>query len=226
MEKMIILKNNGAMNQEKQFVGDAYKTQTKLDTSDYMVAFSGLTKSYCVGIVDMVNSTKISAGMNELEWCKYYEIFLNSMAKILPRFGGRVIKNQGDSLLYYFPESSSGTKFGFVGSIESSLSLIEEHDLICENLNKIGLPNLNYRVSIDYGKVVIMNSNNSSTPDLIGPPVNMCSKINHLAPSNGIAIGGDLYQNIRGIKDYQFSQTKGFSIGFKYSYPVYNVTRL
>ncbi len=35
----------------------------------------------------------------------------------------------------------------------------------------------------------------------------------------------DLYQNIKEINDYQYSQKKGFSIGFKYSYPVYEVNR-
>jgi class 3 adenylate cyclase len=109
--------------------------------------------------------------------------------------------------------------------IECSLSLTEEHDVVCESLKKEGLPCLNYRVSADYGKVVIMKSSNSVTPDLIGPPVNMCSKINHLAPNNGVVIGGDLYQSIKEIKDYRYSQKKGVSIGFKYSYPVYEVNR-
>ncbi len=222
---MTIQRSDGDLNLEKRSHKGVYQTFQRMDAPDYMVAFSGLSKSYCIGIVDMVESTKISAEMNEVEWCKYYEIFLNSMAKILPRFGGTVIKNQGDSLLYYFPESSKGTKYGFMSCIECCLSLTEEHDVLCEILKKEGLPCLNYRVSADYGKVVIMKSNNSTSPDLIGPPVNMCSKINHLALVNGIVIGGDLYQNIKEIKDYRYSQKKGFSIGFKYSYPVYEVNR-
>jgi len=221
----MILNSKAPWNPKKQIMEEKYQTSEKMVIADYLVAFSGLSRSYCVGMVDMINSTKISAGMNELEWCKYYEIFLNSMAKILPRFGGRVIKNQGDSLLYYFPESSKGTTLGFVESIESSFSMIEEHDLICESLEKYGLPCLNYRVSLDYGKVVIMNSNHTLSPDLIGPPVNMCAKINHQADSNGVVIGGDLYQNIKDIRDYQYSQKEGFSVGLKYSYPVYAVTR-
>ena len=192
---------------------------------DYMVAFSGLAKSYCVGIVDMVDSTKISAEMNELSWCKYYEIFLNSMAKILPRFGGFVIKNQGDSLFYYFPESSKATRYGFMSCIECSLAMIEEHDKICEKLNKEGLPCLDYRVSADFGKVVIMKSNASSSPDLIGPPVNMCAKINHAAKTNGAVIGGDLYSMVKSFVDYKFKQLKGFSLGFKLPYPVYSLSR-
>jgi len=196
-----------------------------IKNSDYMVAFSGLSKSYCIGIVDMVDSTKISAEMTEIGWSKYYEIFLNSMAKILPRFGGAVIKNQGDSLLYYFPESSKTTKYGFMSCIECSLSMIDEHDIICENLKKEGLPCLNYRISADYGRVVIMKSNNSSSPDLIGPPVNMCAKINHAATTNGAVLGGDLYCMVKRFEDYKFKEIKGFSLGFKYSYPVFSFER-
>ena len=197
----------------------------KMNNSDYMVAFSGLAKSYCIGIVDMVNSTKISAEMNEIEWCQYYETFLNSMANILPKFGGQVIKNQGDSLLYFFPESAGSSKSGFFNCIESTQSMIESQKEISANLRKKRLPSLDYRISLDYGKVVIMKSSNSSSPDLIGPPVNMCAKINHLARSNGVVIGGDLYQNVKDMKNFKYIQKKGFSIGLKYSYPVYEVLR-
>lgn len=196
-----------------------------MKNTDYMVAFSGLARSYCVGIVDMVNSTKISAEMNEISWSKYYELFLNSMARILPRYGGAVIKNQGDSLLYYFPESSKNTKYGFMSCLECSLSLIEAHEVVCENSKKMGLPCLNYRVSADYGRVVVMNSNSSPSPDLIGPPVNMCAKINHAASTNGVVIGGDLYSMVKGFDDYRFKELKGFSLGFKFPYPVYSFER-
>ena len=196
-----------------------------MNPSDYMVAFSGLAKSYCIGVVDMVNSTRISAEMNEIEWCQYYEIFLNSMASILPQFGGHVIKNQGDSLLYYFPESSSVSKSIFSQCIESTQSMKRAHREISMSLKSKKLPTLDYRISLDYGKVVIMKSSNSSTPDLIGPPVNMCAKINHLAQPNRAVIGGDLYQIVKDLNDYKFIQKDGFSIGLKYSYPVYEVIK-
>lgn len=197
----------------------------KTRNSDYMVAFSGQSRSYCVGVVDMVESTKISSEMDEFSWCKYYEIFLNSMAKILPRFGGFAIKNQGNSLLYYFPESARGTKYGFMSCLESMLVMLEEHDMICENLKKEGLPCLDYRISADYGRVVIMRTSNSYSTDLIGPPVNMCSKINSAAEPNGAVIGGDLFCMVRGLDDYKFKELKGFSLGFKHPYPVYRLRR-
>ncbi|MDH3311769.1 MAG: hypothetical protein OEM28_01315 [Nitrosopumilus sp.] len=73
-----------------------------MDIPDYLVAFSGHTKSYCIGLVDMISSTKISSKLSLTKSSKYYEIFLNTMARILNRFGGMIIKNGGDSLLFYF----------------------------------------------------------------------------------------------------------------------------
>ncbi len=98
----------------------------KNNAPDYLVNFSDQTKSYCVGMVDMVNSTKITHQMSYEQITQYYTIFLNSMGKVLGRFGGVVIKNIGDSLLYYFPESSKPKrKYGFMSCIEDNLAIIE-----------------------------------------------------------------------------------------------------
>jgi class 3 adenylate cyclase len=194
-------------------------------TSDYRISFSEITHSYCIGLVDMIDSTKISAGMNEKEWCIYYEIFLNSMAKIISRFHGKVLKNQGDSLLFYFPDTAQeNSKYGFKSCLECGLAMIKEHDEIWNKVRREFLPPLNYRVSADYGRVAVMTTNDSST-DLIGPPVNMCNKINGIAKDNGFVVGGDLFQIVRTFEDYRFRQQKGFSIGLKNAYPIFSVER-
>jgi len=215
------------VNEGVSFPDDSVKnSRQSMDTSDYLVAFSGNSKDYCVGLVDMVNSTKMAATLGNGKISQYYGIFLNSMSKILSRFGGYVIKNVGDCLVYYFPESSkSNRKFGFMSCLECSLAMIEFHDIICEILNKEGLPCVDYRVSADYGSVILMKSNNSEITDMIGPPVNMCSKINHSAATNGAVIGGDLHSMVHKFDDYKFKEVKGFSLGFKHSYPVYEIGR-
>ncbi len=111
----------------------------KKTTSDYLVEFSTNTQSYCIGAVDMVNSTKISAEIGPARVSRYYQIFLNSMSRILTRFGGFVIKNIGDCLVYYFPESArKNSSYGFISCIESSLAMIESHDIICDRLHEEG----------------------------------------------------------------------------------------
>lgn len=197
-----------------------------MTTSDYLVAFSGQTRNYCVGMVDMVNSTKMAATLGAAKISTYYQIFLNSMSKILSRCGGFVIKNIGDSLLFYFPESSKqNKKFGFMSCLECGLTMIESHGAICDVLRQNNLPCVDYRVSADYGSVVLMKTNNSDSLDMLGPPINMCTKINHAAGTNGTVIGGDLYTIVKSFNDYKFNKIEDFSLGFKHTYPVYSIVR-
>jgi class 3 adenylate cyclase len=192
--------------------------------SGYIVSFLTQSRRYCVGMVDMINSTRISAQIGPLKASRYYEIFLNSMAKIIVQFSGVVIKNIGDCLVYYFPESDrSNTKSGFSNCIRCSLAMIESQKFISQQLVSEGLPSVDFRISSDYGSVTIMKSNTSDTLDMIGSPLNMCSKINRIADKNQFVIGGDLFQMVKEFKCYQFKTIKDFSLGFKLSYPVYLV---
>jgi len=61
--------------------------------------------------------------------------------------------------------------------------------------------------------------------DVIGIPVNICSKINPTAPINGAIIGSDLYQLVKDFDDYSYNQIKAYSVGLKQSYPIYSVQR-
>ena len=70
-----------------------------------------------------------------------------------------------------------------------------------------------------------MSANNSNSQDMLGPPVNMCTKINHAAKTNGAVIGGDLYTMVKSFNDYKFKKVEEFSLGFKHSYPIYSVMR-
>jgi class 3 adenylate cyclase len=196
------------------------------ETSHYSVNFLETSQNYCVGLVDIVNSTKISASLPQQKLSKYYEIFLNSMAQIVEKFGGFVIKNIGDSLLFYFPDSSKSSKnYDFKNCLECGLKMIEEHANINKILKNEKLPSLNYRISADYGEVSIMKTNNFSSIDVFGTPVNICTKINHAATKNTIVIGSDLYRTAKNSDNYQFHIINAYSAGMKFVYPVYSVCR-
>ena len=193
-------------------------------TSDYLVAFSTQSHSYCVGYVDIVNSTKISASLSANKLCQYYEIFLNSMSKIIGKFGGKVIKNIGDCLLYYFPSSLNGSEAGLKNCLNCGMAMSSAQSLISEEMKSKKLPRLSYRISADYGTVILMNTSISSAIDLIGPPVNMCAKINSCAANNEFVIGNDLREITKKFRLYDFGEVQSFNVGFRYSYPVYKVT--
>ena len=218
--------NENSFNYQKQTTEILVSEGKDKEKANYLVDFSGESNNYCVGFVDIANSTQISATLKHEKMSKYYEIFLNSMANIVERFDGFVIKNIGDSLLYYFPESSkSSTRSGFLSCIECSLTMIDSRELINTKVKNEDLPPLNYRVSADYGKVTIIKSDNSSAIDIVGIPVNICSKINPSAPQNGAVIGSDLYQLVKDFDDYNYNQINAYSVGLKQSYPIYSVQR-
>ena len=202
-------------------------TSGKKQSEHYLVDFLETSESYCVGLVDMVNSTKIAASLNQKKLSKYYEIFLNSMAEMVEKFGGFVIKNIGDSLLFYFPQSSkSDNNQSHLDCLNCAMYMVEEHTNINKKMKNEKLPSMNYRISADFGKVTIMKTNNSSSIDVLGTPVNICNKINRSASKNGIVIGSDLYRNVKNFENYQYKMINACSVGLKYMYPIYSVKKI
>ena len=51
----------------------------EMSSADYLVAFSGKTESYCVGMVDMVNSTKMAATLGNARISGYYQQLISKL---------------------------------------------------------------------------------------------------------------------------------------------------
>ena len=111
-----------------------------------------------------------------------------------------------------------------VNCLDCGLAMLNARKLISAELVAKGLPKTSYRVSADYGAVILMNISNSPSVDLIGPTVNMCAKINHNARHNEFVIGSDFHQHARKLPDYEFEEIKSCNTGFWHSYPVYKVS--
>ncbi len=182
----------------------------------------------CIGFVDMVNSTKVTAQMvsDRQKIGKYYSIFINTMAVLAKNYGAKIIKNAGDALIFYFPDSSDpANEQVFNRAFECFTTMILAHDIINAKLHSENLPSVSYRISADYGRVEVASSTSSKGEDLFGSTMNICAKINSMAEPNGIVVGGDLYQIIKSfsfIDKYHFRELRGgYSVGFNQKYPVY-----
>src|SRR5256712_505779 len=190
------------------------------------IVFSGGTKPCCVGMVDIVNSTASTAKLVNGKMCEYYTIFLNAMSIIAKEFDAVVVKNLGDSLLYYFPKTAEGKeKDAFAEVLECGLAMIESHDTINQLLAEHKLPNVDYRISSDYGTLSIAHASGLPVDDIFGPTVNLCSKIKIAAQPNTLVIGGDMHQVSKSHKTYKFSYIGAYYLGLKHDYPVYSVSR-
>lgn len=180
---------------------------------------------FCVGIIDIMGSTKTVARLPANKSSRYYEIYLNTMSKIVLQYHGAILKTMGDSLLFYFPDTSfSERKFGFLSCLECGFSLIGAHGKLKDLLAAETIPAIDYRISFDYGNVTMMR-NKEWAIDLVGPTINTCAKINGLCPVNGMIIGGDLYEKTKNFKEYKFKNNGSFSADLKHPYPVFSVNR-
>jgi len=189
------------------------------------ISFNGKTKNCCVAIVDAVNSTNTTAALTKEDTCKYYGIFLNAMALIAREHGAYVVKNIGDSLLYYFCEERNSNGQSFAKTLECGMTMLKCSKIINSILLKEDLPSLSYRISADYGTVMLAKSVTSSSDDIFGSTVNICSKINRKAKPNGMVIGNDLHEIVKHLDNYSFKPIAEQSVGLKFDYPVYSMTQ-
>lgn len=192
---------------------------------DILLQFFSATKNYCVGVVDMVGSTGITMKMPPDKTSRYYSIFLNGLAGVIASCGGVVVKNVGDSLLYYFPRTESGDPEAFVDVLECCFEMAAMGPELNARMKKEGLPEVRYRISCEYGPVIVARMSTSSVNDIFGTSVNLCSKMNPLARPGGVVIGEGLYEKVRSFREYIFTEIKDAPLFTENGYRVYSVVR-
>jgi len=191
---------------------------------DILLQFSDHSEKYCVCMVDIMNSTKITAKLSESETSEFYNLFLNSIAGIVRNFGGIVIKNI-DALLFYFPVMPSEEESVLKKCLDCCLTLGESHDDIAKKLENQKLPVFDYRISSTYGMVQIAKTSTSSINDIFGNTVNRCAKINRIAPANRLIIDEEFYDSTKIFDDYIFKKIDSDITAPEAGYSGYLVSR-
>src|ERR687890_235877 len=198
------------------------------DLASEEIYFLDRSMNCCIGFVDMLNSTKVTAEIYDRgKIGQYYSIFINTMAVLVKNYGAKIVKNAGDALIFYFPDSSDpSNELAFKDILECFTTMILARDIINAKLHSENLPSVSYRISADYGKVEVATSTSSKgREDLFGSTMNICAKINSMAEPNGIVIGGNLFQIIKSfsfINRYEFRESDARNIGFNHTYSVYH----
>jgi HAMP domain-containing protein len=192
---------------------------------DILLQFSDYSENYGVCMVDIINSTKLTAELSDSQTSEFYKIFLNSLAIIVKKFDGIVVKNIGDALLFYFPVKISEEKSTLKKCLECCLTINESHTDIAKKLEAEHLPIFNYRISATYGLVRIARTLTSSVNDIFGITVNRCAKINRTAPMNGLIIGEEFYENVKTFDDYIFKKIESEIVSPEHGYAGYIVSR-
>jgi CheY-like chemotaxis protein/class 3 adenylate cyclase len=197
------------------------------------IRFSGDSIKSCIGFIDLVDSTKNTITMDNLGHIrKYYSKFINSTSEVVKSYSGKVIKNIGDCLLFYFPKTTDFKDMEvFRETIDCGFKILDERYIVNQELSKEHLPPFNYRITIDYGILDLALVGDYSQIDLFGTTINLCSKINSssLSVPNEIIIGENFYRFIKSfsniVNNYHFINNGEFKLTENITYLTYNIKR-
>ena len=171
--------------------------------------------------------------MEGLEYIrKYYSTFINLVSDSIKSSNGKVIKNIGDCLLFYFPKTSHHNNVdAFREVIDCGSKILNERYKTNKELCNQNLPPFNYRISIDYGILDLALVGEYSQIDLFGSTINLCSKINSssLSVPNEITIGDNLYRVLKSFpsisNDFNIIENGEYKITNSTGYPIYLIKR-
>ncbi len=196
------------------------------------IRFSGDSIKSCVGFIDLVDSTKNTITMDNLEHIrKYYSTFINSTSEVVKSYSGKVIKNIGDCILFYFPKTTDFKDMQvFEETIDCGFKILDERYIVNKELSKEQLPTFNYRITIDYGVLDLALVGDYSQIDLFGTTINLCSKINTSSSiPNEIIIGDNFYRILKSfpniVNKYNFINNGEYRITESNRYSTYNIKR-
>ena len=196
------------------------------------IRFSGDSIKSCVCFIDLIDSTKNTITMDNLEHIRiYYSKFINSISKIVKSHGGKVIKNIGDCLLLHFPKTSNNkNEEAFRDAIECGLKIIDTRYVVNQELSKQHLPPFSYRISMDFGILDLALVGDYSQIDLFGSTINLCSKINStLSIANQIIIGDNFYRVLKSFSNitntYNFINNGECKINETFGYSTYSIKK-
>ena len=163
---------------------------------------------------------------------KYYSKFINSTSAVVKSYSGKVIKNIGDCLLFYFPKTTDFKDMElFKQTIDCGFKILDERYIVNQELSKGHLPPFNYRITIDYGVLDLALVGDYSQIDLFCTTINLCSKINSssLSIPNEIIIGDNFYRILKSfptiMNNSNFINNGEYRITESNKYSTYNIKR-
>ncbi|HEX5187349.1 MAG TPA: hypothetical protein VMS35_07635 [Nitrososphaeraceae archaeon] len=106
--------------------------------SNDQINFINYTQYYFVGIIDIINSTEETSKLTNLNKLrKYYSLFLNTMSSIISSCNGKIVKNVGDNLFYYFPRTSDEiNESAFHDVFECGMRMFSSREILDRQLSK------------------------------------------------------------------------------------------
>ena len=157
--------------------------------------------------VDLVGSTNMTLEMPGEKIAIIISSFAQEMAAVVRQHHGYVLKFVGDAVIAYFEADENGllASDNAVNCAKSMLSVIQKG--INPILNQYDYPDLMVKIGVDFGQNFVVRYGadaKQSQVDLMGPAMNIASKIQSMAKPNQILIGNDVYERLHPNSQKEF----------------------
>lgn len=151
--------------------------------------------------VDLVGSTTMTLELPIDKLAIIISSFAQEMGSVIMQYDGNILKFVGDAVIGYFVANNKLlVADNAVNCANSMIDVINEG--INPILNQYGYPDLMVKIGIDFGQnTIVRYGSNKDEPhvDLLGPSMNIASKIQNHAKPNQILIGCDVYDKLHPI---------------------------
>jgi class 3 adenylate cyclase len=177
-----------------------YEYSGLIDESDKFLRKHVFSKLDMVVLyVDLVGSTTMTLEMPAEKIAIIISSFSQEMAAVIRQHHGYVLKFVGDAVIGYFTAEGNTllAADNAVNCAKSMVSIIQKG--INPILNQYDYPDLMVKVGVDFGQNIVVRYGadiENSHVDLMGPAMNIASKIQNMAKPNQILIGNDVFQRI------------------------------
>ena len=193
----------GALKKGYEYAGAAADSEKFLRRN----VFSKL--NMVVIYVDLVGSTTMTLELPAEKIAIIISSFSQEMAYVIRQHHGYVLKFVGDAIIGYFVSDDDG-KIAAEKAIKCAKSMIEVIEKgINPILNQYDYPDLMVKIGADFGQNIIVRYGadaENSHVDLMGPAMNIASKIQLMAKPNQILIGSDVYDRLPENLQREFTQ--------------------
>ena len=182
--------------------------------------------------VDLVGSTDITLSLPEGKVAIIISSFAQEMAGVIRQHDGYMLKFVGDAVIGYFIAEALPllAADNAVNCAKAMLTVVEKG--MNPILNQYDYPELKIKIGMDFGKNIIVRygaDKEKSHVDILGPTMNIASKIQSICEPNQILIGEDVYTRLHPSIQNSFERVVWTKTKWKYHdretgklYPVYS----
>ncbi len=222
-KEQLLYSENMILETQKRVWGalkKGYEYSGVVDESEQFLRKNVFSKlDMAVLYVDLVGSTTMTLEMPAEKIAIIISSFSQEMGSVIRQHHGYVLKFIGDAVIGFFVagESALLSADNAVNCSKSMLSVIQKG--INPILNQYDYPDLMVKIGVDFGQNIVVRYGSDaehSHVDLMGPAMNIASKIQYLAKPNQILIGSDVFQKLHPNLQKEFTQITWKNNEWKY----------